>query len=103
MKTNTAVVLVLAVAGLAAASIASARVDVHDAERGAVWSTHNHGCNGGNHSDALHRDPDGTLWAGCGTNATGYGLFRSTGGGANWTAAPVSPADAFHEFRVNSI
>lgn len=70
---------------------------------GGTWSTHNHGCNGGNRTDALHRDLDGTLWAGCGTNATGYGLFRSLDGGSSWAAVPVAPADAFHEFRVNSI
>ena len=88
----------MAMAGLAIADGALA------ASRGsAVWSTHNHGCPGGNRTDALHRDLDGTLWAGCGTAAAGYGLFRSSDGGSNWSAVAVSPADAFHEFRVNSI
>lgn len=69
----------------------------------ASWLTSSHPCPGGNRTDALHRDADGTLWVGCGTNATGYGLFYSQNGGANWSAATVTPADALDEFRVNSI
>ncbi|MCX7555872.1 hypothetical protein OS187_03390 [Xanthomonadaceae bacterium JHOS43] len=69
----------------------------------AAWITATHPCPGGNRTDALHRDSDGTLWVGCGTNATGYGLFYSENGGANWSPAAVSPADALNEFRVNSI
>ena len=101
MKANIVAFTTLAFAAAIATPAFAAEASAF--ERGATWSTHNHGCNGGNRTDALHRDPDGTLWAGCGTNATGYGLFRSLDGGVTWAAAPVSPADAFHEFRVNSI
>jgi hypothetical protein len=78
-------------------------IAAEDAVAGGPWSLHSHACPGGNRTDALHRDADGTLWLGCGTNATGYGLFRSTDGGSQWQPAPVSPADAFDAFRVMSI
>lgn len=103
MRTTISASIVLAVVCLVATPVTHAQVDDTASQRGAVWSAHNHGCNGGNRTDALHRDVDGTLWAGCGTNATGYGLFRSTDGGSTWAAALVLPSDAFHEFRVNSI
>lgn len=70
---------------------------------GSVWLISSHICPGGNRTDALHRDDDGTLWVGCGTNATGYGLFLSVDGGDRWAAAPIVPADALDQFRVNSI
>ena len=69
----------------------------------ASWLTSSHPCPGGNRTDALHRDADGTLWVGCGTNATGYGLFLSENGGASWSTAAVSPVEVLDEFRVNSI
>ena len=50
-----------------------------------------------------HRDADGTLWVGCGTNAVGYGLFVSENGGATWLAAPVDTERLLEEFRVSSI
>ncbi len=70
---------------------------------GGTWSTFSHICPGGNRTDALHRDPNGTLWVGCGTAAEGYGLFRSADGGASWQAAVVSPANRLDQFRVSSI
>ena len=69
----------------------------------ATWLTSSHSCPGGNRTDALHRDADGTRWVGCGTNAAGYGLFLSENGAASWSAAVVSPEHVLDEFRVNSI
>ncbi len=70
---------------------------------GATWSAHSHPCPGGNRTDDLHRDVDGMLWVGCGTNAAGYGLFRSNDGGVTWSAPATTPADYFEQFRVLSI
>jgi hypothetical protein len=92
----------LALSCMLAAAVSNAAADP-GAAAGGPWSLHSHTCPGGNRTDALHRDADGTLWLGCGTNATGYGLFRSTDGGSGWQPAAVSPADAFDQFRVMSI
>lgn len=73
------------------------------AERGTGWTTHSHACPGPSRTDALHLDADGTLWVGCGTNNSGYGLFLSTNGGVDWQAVSVSPASIFDNFRVSSI
>lgn len=43
-------------------------------QAGGSWTTFTHSCPGANRTDALHRDADGSLWVGCGTNASGYGL-----------------------------
>ncbi len=77
--------------------------DSVDTMRGGTWSSLSHPCPGGNRTDDLHRDVDGTLWVGCGTNAVGYGLFRSSDGGVTWSAPTTTPADYFEEFRVLSI
>ena len=66
------------------------------------WLIAEHPCPGGNRTDALHLDESGRLWAGCGTNATGYGLFHSDDG-VDWTAADVTPAGMFDAYRVSSI
>lgn len=68
-----------------------------------TWLLSTHPCPGGNRTDALWRDADGTLWVGCGTNATGYGLFLSEDGGSQWRAAVTEPREALDGFRVNSI
>ena len=86
-------------AGLVAVAASVAMADA----AAQVWSVHWHACPGANRTDALHRDVNGRLWVGCGTNATGYGLFHSDNGGATWRAAAVQPANAFAQFRVNSI
>ena len=67
------------------------------------WTIHGHACPGINRTDALHRDDDGTLWVGCGTAATGYGLFYSEDGGPTWTETMVDPEDKLFQLRVNSI
>ena len=67
------------------------------------WTTHSHPCPGANRTDALHRDPNGRLWVGCGTNAVGYGLFLSDDRGATWQSALTTPTTALAQFRVNSI
>jgi hypothetical protein len=74
-----------------------------DTDSDRTWTVHGHACPGVNRTDALHRDDDGTLWVGCGTAATGYGLFYSEDGGPSWTEATVSPTEKLHQFRVNSI
>lgn len=68
----------------------------------ANWTIGTHPCPGANRTDALHRDEDGRLWVGCGTNATGYGLFHSDDGLA-WSAATTTPAGVLETFRVSSI
>lgn len=67
------------------------------------WLVSQHDCGGTSRTDALHRDPDGTLWVGCGSNVSGYGLSFSEDGGISWGAPPVTPTDALDEFRVHSI
>lgn len=66
------------------------------------WLIAEHPCPGGNRTDALHLDESGRLWVGCGTNATGYGLFHSDDG-VDWSAAAVTPANLFDTYRVSSI
>ncbi|MGY6553161.1 MAG: hypothetical protein ACXIUM_01435 [Wenzhouxiangella sp.] len=72
-------------------------------EAAALWSTHQHPCPGLARTDALHRDADGTLWVGCGTNQDGRGLYVSFDGGPSWASVTTAPADVLSEFRVNSI
>ena len=67
------------------------------------WILSSHPCPGGNRTDALQMDDDGTLWVGCGTNAEGYGLFASHDGGLTWSAANVTPSTLFNSYRVSSI
>jgi hypothetical protein len=75
-----------------------------DALRGAPsWTIYSHDCPGPSRTDALHRDADGTLWVGCGTNQLGYGLYRSLDGGASWTEVTVNPPNLLFQFRVNDI
>lgn len=69
----------------------------------AGWTVTSHPCPGGNRTDALHVDDDGTLWVGCGSNGTGYGLFVSSDDGESWAAASVTPASKFTLYRVSSI
>ncbi len=68
------------------------------------WVIRSHTCPGGNRTDALHRDPDGRLWVGCGTAAAGYGLHASDDGGHSWAQVIVNPPDLLNQqFRVSSI
>jgi hypothetical protein len=78
-------------------------LQAHAERGGPTWTIYSHDCPGPSRTDALHRDADGTLWVGCGTNQLGYGLFRSSDGGANWTEVTVSPPDLLFQFRVNDI
>jgi len=70
---------------------------------GPSWTIYSHNCPGPSRTDALHRDADGTLWVGCGTNALGYGLFSSQNGGETWFEVTVDPANLLFQFRVNDI
>ena len=59
---------------------------------------------GGNRTDALWVDADGTVWTGYGTTTEGYGLFKGTGLGTSWSK--VNDPDgvlAGNTFRVHSI
>jgi hypothetical protein len=89
--------------GLSEEGTAGDDTEGSDTDADATWSIHGHACPGVNRTDALHRDDDGTLWVGCGTAATGYGLFYSEDGGPSWTEATVMPTEKLHQFRVNSI
>jgi len=42
-----------------------------------------------------------TMWVGCGTNQTGYGLHGSTDGGATWQVVQTEPR--LGQFRVSAI
>ncbi|OAB63115.1 hypothetical protein AY599_18065 [Leptolyngbya valderiana BDU 20041] len=70
---------------------------------GADWQITSHPCPGASRTDALQKDSDGTLWVGCGTTASGIGLFTSPDGGDSWQAVTTSPADVVDEFRVTTL
>lgn len=72
-------------------------------QAGGSWTVFTHSCPGTNRTDALYRDADGTLWVGCGTNASGFGLHASFDGGSNWYEVEVTPSVLLNQFRVNSI
>lgn len=57
----------------------------------------------GNRTDALWHDDDDTAWVGCGSTTEGYGLFRTTDGGAHWETPSTAPTGIFDNFRVSSI
>jgi len=67
------------------------------------WSTQSHPCPGLSRTDALHRDPNGTLWVGCGTGQNGLGLFVSFDGGPSWSQVTTNPSGILDNFRVNTI
>lgn len=69
---------------------------------GGSWSIYSVACNAPQ-QHALHRDDDGTLWAGCGTGASGFGVHRSTDGGQTWQVPTTNPAGAVATFRVHDI
>ncbi len=75
----------------------------HPAAAAGQWVVHTHPCPGFSRTDALHRDPDGTLWVGCGTTQNGTGLYVSFDGGPTWQKVTTNPADTLSEFRVNAI
>jgi hypothetical protein len=66
------------------------------------WSIHNVGCDA-SQQHALHRDDDATLWVGCGTGSSGFGLHRSTDGGQSWQVPTTNPAGIIDTFRVHDI
>lgn len=70
---------------------------------GGSWTTYTHSCPGMSSTDALHRDADGSLWVGCGSNASGYGLHASFDGGETWSEVQVTPSTLLIQFRVFSI
>lgn len=69
---------------------------------GTTWTATAHPCVG-NRTDTLWLDDDQTAWVGCGTTTLGYGVFRTTDGGASWEAPATSPAGFFDAFRVSSV
>ena len=69
----------------------------------ATWRHSLHPC-AGNRTDTMWWDTDDTtVWVGCGTTTTGYGLFQSTDGGLSWAAPATEPAGYFDDFRVDTI
>ncbi|MEE4330059.1 MAG: hypothetical protein V2J10_04275 [Wenzhouxiangella sp.] len=70
---------------------------------GSDWVITSHPCPGASRTDALQKDSDGTLWVGCGTTATGFGLYTSPDGGDTWQTVTTSPADVVDEFRVTTL
>ncbi|MFA7439110.1 sialidase family protein [Castellaniella sp.] len=68
-----------------------------------TWLVSQHTCPGGSGTDALFQDPDGRIWVGCGSAATGYGLSVSYDMGASWEPPQATPAGILNEFRVSSI
>ena len=75
----------------------------HHAAVAGQWVTHSHPCPGLSRTDALHRDPNGTLWVGCVTTQNGRGLFVSFDGGPTWAKVTSNPPELLAEFRVNTI
>jgi hypothetical protein len=67
---------------------------------GGDWTISSHPCPGASRTDALQKDADGTLWVGCGTTATGTGLFVSFDEGDSWQTVTTSPANLVADFRV---
>jgi hypothetical protein len=67
---------------------------------GGDWQITSHPCPGASRTDALQKDGDGRLWVGCGTTASGIGLYTSPDGGDSWQSVTTSPADVVDEFRV---
>jgi len=68
-----------------------------------IWLDRTHDCPATSITDALHLDADGTLWVGCGTNGSGFGLFYSTNQGADWAAASTAPEIGIDSWRVTAI
>jgi len=66
------------------------------------WVTASVNCNA-SQQHALHRDEDGTLWVGCGTGASGFGVHRSVDGGFTWSVPTTNPPDLISSFRVHDI
>ena len=69
---------------------------------GGTWLTYSVNCQA-SQQHALHRDSDGTLWAGCGSGASGFGVHRSIDGGQTWQVPTTNPAGIIDTFRVNDI
>jgi len=72
-------------------------------ELGSGWRITYHPCFG-NRTDALLLEDGGdTIWVGCGTTTTGYGLFHSDNGGLTWSEPATSPTGFLENFRINTI
>lgn len=65
------------------------------------WKEYYHPCVG-NRTDVMFWEGD-TVWVGCGTTTTGYGLFRSEDRGLSWSEPTTYPENFLESFRVNSI
>ncbi len=68
----------------------------------AGWQSFTHPCVG-NRTDALWLDDKNTAYVGCGTTTTGYGLYVTTDGGANWAAPTTNPANFWSSRRVSDV
>lgn len=72
-------------------------------QAGLDWQITRHPCPGASRTDALHKDSDGALWVGCGTTASGLGLYTSPDGGDTWQSVTTTPAGVVDEFRVTTL
>ena len=64
-----------------------------------AWVGYTHPCVG-NRTDAMTWDDQNTVHVGCGSTTVGYGLYRSTDGGASWSSVAENRLAGF---RVSSI
>ena len=69
---------------------------------GGNWTISSVGCDA-SQQHTLHRDDDGTLWAGCGAGVSGFGIHRSVDGGLTWAEPTTNPAGIVETFRVHDI
>ncbi|MEZ4237454.1 MAG: hypothetical protein R3F59_15170 [Myxococcota bacterium] len=66
------------------------------------WTRSAHPCFG-NRTDTMWWDEPDTVWVGCGSTTTGYGLFVSDDRGLTWSAPTTTPNGWFDTMRVDSI
>jgi hypothetical protein len=66
------------------------------------WTVGAHPCVG-NRTDALWADDADTFWVGCGTTASGYGVYVTRDGGATWEAPMTDPPNWLSGMRADSI
>lgn len=66
------------------------------------WTYRSHPCLA-SQTNSLHRDPDGTLWVGCGSGQVGRGLWRSDDQGQTWKIPETEVEDIIEFFRVFDI
>lgn len=69
----------------------------------ASWTLRSHDCPNINRTDDLLDEGAQGLWVGCGSGATGTGLYHSANDGETWTQVVATGVNTLETFRVNSI